>query len=283
MATLKPFLIKGGYNTSTSNYYYSRPRGFIPFHTTNTTYKIGNMTTKKRDGSSHTWTENLGDKNTHRDNAGGIWTNSSNNSGAYGHRVYHKLAHHSYILCGYDPNNTSFGTVEQGTSAPITNFSGIQFKWNTYGSHWSDSAIRINSDSAVGLICYEYSSGKIYTQNTDACHYSGRSPLSDGSNANTVNVAHFELSNSDKEWVRSNKIYLIGFMIQFYQKSEGGASHTRTFNMWDTQITYDLKGAGSGDHSNQTYPYRMIMPDKVTNGIKYHGSGSGRSIKLYQA
>ena len=282
MATKKPFLIKGGYNTSASTYYYSRPMGFIPFHTTNTTYQIGNMTTKKRDGSSVNWREDLGKSDTYRDNPAGIWYNGSNVTDAYGHRVKHKKAHYSYILCGYDPNTTTSGTVEGGNSAPVTNFSGIQFKWNTFGSHWSDSAIYIDGKSAMSLICYNYSTGKIYTQPTDVCHYSGRSPLENGSNSNVVNVAHFELSNSDKEWVRSNKIYLVGFMIQFYQKSEGGASHTRMFNMWDTQITYDMKGAGSGNMSHETYPYRMIMPDRVTNGIKYHGSGGGRSIKLYQ-
>ena len=278
MATKKPFLIKGGYNTSTSSYYYSRPRGFIPFHTTNTNYQIGNMTTRKRDGSSVSWREDLGSSDTYRENPGGIWVNSSSMTGAYAHRVIHKKAHRSYILCGYHPNNTSSSTVESGTSAPITNFSGIQFKWNTFGSHWSDSAIYIEDKSLVCLLCYDYTTGKIYTQPADACHYSGRSPLSNGSNSNTVNVAHFELSYSDREWVRSNKVYLVGFMIQFYQKSEGGAQHSRIFNIWDTQVTYDLKGAGSGE----TYPYRMIMPDKTSNGIYYHGSSSGRSIKLYQ-
>lgn len=280
MATLKPFLIKGGYNTSASPYYYSRPNGFIPFHSNYATYLTNNLTTKQRNGNSWYWTEDLGASDTWSDNAnGGIWKNSSSKSGAYGHGVKHKKEHHSILLCGHHPTNTSFETVEQSTAAPITNFTGIQFKWNTNGSYWSDSAIRINSKTAVSLICYDWSSGKLYTQNTVDMYYSGRSPITDGSNANVSNNGcAFMLSDSDASWIRANRIYLVGFMIQFYQKSEGGASRDRYFNIWDTQVVYSGLGVGGAGKN-----YRMIMPARQANGIGYHGENvERRPIKIYR-
>ena len=275
------FLLSGGYNTNTSNWLKSRPNGFVPFHSDNTTYMIDNMETKQRDGSSWYWTETLGDSHTYRSNADGIWYNGNyDSSRVYRHRVDHKVEHYSYILCGYNPNTTSFTTVEKGNSAPVTNFTGIQFKWNTAGSHWSDSAIRINSNTAVSLICYNWQSGKIFTQNSVNMYYSGRSPITDGSNANVSNNGcAFILSDEDVLWIRENRIYLVGFMIQFYQKSEGGASRDRYFNIWDTQVVYS--GLGVGDSSKK---YRMVMPDKQDNGIGYHGEPvTRRPIKLYHS
>lgn len=285
MASPKQFFtLSGGYSTSTSNWLKSRPNGFVPFHTENTTYKIGNMTTKQRNGNSWNWKEDLGESDTYRYNASGIWYNGNfDSSRIYRHRVNHKLQHYSYILCGHDPNTASFSDVENATSAPVTNFNGIQFKWNTVGSHWSDSAIRINSKTAVSLICYDWQSGKLYTQNTVDMYYSGRSPITDGSNANVSNNGcAFILSDADASWIRANRIYLVGFMIQFYQKSEGGASRDRYFNIWDTQIVYSGLGVGG---PNTDKKYRMIMPDRQQYGIRNHGEPQGnatrRAVKIY--
>jgi len=282
MATAKKlWTISGGYNQSTSNWKRTRPNGFVPFHTENTTYKIGNSTTKQRNGNSWNWTEDLGDSDTYRYNASGIWYNGNfDSSRVYRHRVNHKKEHYSYILCGW-PYGTIYQDIEAATSSPVTNFAGIQFKWNTAGSYWSDSAIRINSKTAVSLICYDWVSGKTYTQNTDAMYYSGRNPTTDGSNANVSNNGCvFQLSSSDQTWIRQSRIYLVGFMIQFYQKAEGSMSRDRYFNIWDLQITYSFQGAGS--EGSNTYPYRLVMPDRQSSGIGNHGENvERRPIKLY--
>ena len=278
------FLVEGGYNTNTSSWKKTRPNGFVPFHTENTTYKIGKTTTKQRNGSSWSWTEDLGSSDTYRYNASGIWYNGNyDSSRIYRHRVNHKLDHYSYILCGHDPNNASWQDIEYSVSAPITNFAGIQFKWNTAGSHWSDSYIRINSKTAVSLVCYDWQTGKIYTQNSVNMYYSGRSPITNGSNTNASNNGcAFLLSSDDQTWIRSNRIYLIGFMIQFFQEYKCCASQDRYFNIWDTQIIYSTSGAGQSGHTN----YRMIMPDRQSNGIYYHGEHPGgnnvrRPVKIY--
>ena len=181
-----------------------------------------------------------------------------------------------------DGRSLSFSIVDKEmfiqAPFPVTNFNGIQFKWNTAGSHWSDSAIRINSKTAVSLICYDWASGKLYTQNTVDMYYSGRSPITDGSNANVSNNGcAFILSDSDASWIRANRIYLVGFMIQFYQKSEGGSSRDRYFNIWDLQVVYsDLGVGGSGKN------YRMIMPDRQQYGIRNHGETvTRRPVKIY--
>ena len=284
MATAKKlFLLEGGYDNRPSYWKRTRPNGFVPFHTENTNYQIGNSTTKQRNGNSWNWTEDLGSSDTYRYNASGIWYNGSYNSDkVYRHRVNHKVAHYSYILCGW-PYDTAFQDIEKATSSPVTCFAGISFKWNTAGSYWSDSAIRINSNTAVSLVCYDWVSGNKYTQNSVNMYYSGRSPITDGSNLESSNNGcTFLLSDSDQQWIRNNKIYLIGFMIQFYQKSEGDSSRDRYFNIWDTQVVYSTYGAGQKNYTD----YRMVMPDRQPNGIDYHGeSPSGndirRPVKIY--
>jgi len=275
------FLLEGGYGNNTSNYKKTRPDAFVPFHTNNTTYKTSNIYTKDRFGGSSTWKVDTASSDLTRFNTEGIWYNGSwNSSKAYRHRTNHKKESHSVVLCGW-PYDQRLEDIESATSSPITQFAGITFKWNTADSHWSDSAIRINSKSAVGLVCYDWNTGKTYVQRTDAMYYSGRSPITDGSNsAVSNNACSFILSTSDLTWIRENKIYLVGFYIQFFQKSEGGSSRYRYFNMWDLQVVYNTQGVGqSGSHS-----YRMIMPGKQAKGIEYHGESQvRRPINIYHA
>ncbi len=283
MATPKQlFLLEGGYGNNTSNWKKTRPDGFVPFHTNNATYKTSDVYTKDRSGVDSTWIVSNQSGDIDRFNADGMWYNGNwNSSRAYRHRTNNKSERKSVVLCGW-PYGQTFEDIENATSAPITQFSGISFKWNTADSHWSDSAIRINSKSAVGLICYDWSAGKTYVQRTDSMYYSGRSPITDGSNsAVSNNGCSFILSSEDMAWVRQNRIYLVGFYIQFIQKSEGGSSRYRYFNMWDLQVVYNTQGAGQTGFNS----YRMIMPGKQPNGIGYHGepvnSDNRRAVNIY--
>ena len=278
------FLLEGGYGNNTSNYKKTRPDAFVPFHTDNATYMTEPVYTKDRFGADSTWETTTNSSDIARYNADGMWYNGNwNSSRAYRHRTNNNRDRHSVVLCGW-PYGQTFADIQNATSAPITQFAGITFKWNTADSHWSDSAIRINSKSAVGLVCYDWGSGKTYVQRTESMYYSGRSPITDGSNsAVSNNACSFLLSSSDQTWIRQNKIYLVGFYIQFFQKNEGGSSRYRYFNMWDLQIVYNTQGVGqSGYHS-----YRMIMPGKQPNGIGYHGepadTSTRRPVNIYHA
>ena len=278
------FLLDGGYGNNTSNYKKTRPDAFVPFHTDNATYMTGPVYTKDRSGADSTWAVNTNSSDLTRFNADGMWYNGNwNSSRAYRHRTNNNRDRHSVVLCGW-PYDQTFEDIENATSAPITQFAGITFKWNTADSHWSDSAIRINSKSAVGLICYDWGSGKTYVQRTESMYYSGRSPITDGSNsAVSNNGCSFILSTEDLAWIRQNKIYLVGFYIQFFQKNEGGMSRYRYFNMWDLQIVYNTQGVGQSGYNS----YRMVMPGKQANGIRYHGApaeqGTRRPVNIYHA
>ena len=279
------YTITGGYGTNTSSWKKTRPDGFVPFHTNDTTYKSQNVYTKDRNGNDSTWTVTNSVGDIARFNGQGMWYNGNwNSSRAYRHRTDNKQDRHSVVLCGW-PYGQAFQDIEGATSAPVTQFAGIQFKWNTADSHWSDSAIRINNKDGVGLVCYDWTAGKTYVQRTSSMYYSGRSPITDGSNsAVSNNGAAFLLSSSDETWVRQNRVYLVGFYIQFFQKSEGGSSRYRYFNMWDLQIVYSTQGAGAGTGS---YKYQMVMPGKQDDGIGYHGetpgNGVNRAVKLYHS
>ena len=278
------FLLEGGYGNNTSNYKKTRPDAFVPFHSNDATYLVSNETTKDRSGNQSTWTTDTGSGDLSRFNAGGMWYNGGwDSSKAYRHRTDNKVERRSVVRCGW-PYGQRYEDIDSATSAPITQFAGITFKWNTADSHWSDSAIRILDKTSVGLVCYDWNSGKTYVQRSDIMYYTGRSPLSDGSNsAVSNNGCSFLLSSSDLTWIRENKIYLVGFYIQFLQKSEGGSSRYRYFNMWDLQVVYNTQGVGqSGFHS-----YRMAMPGKQANGIGYHGEPADqttrRPINIYHA
>ena len=278
------YTITGGYNTNTSYWKKTRPDAFVPFHTNNTTYQTGTIYTKDRNGNESTWTTNTDPSDLDRFNADGIWYNGNyDSSRAYRHRTDNNRDRYSVVLCGW-PYGQLRSDIENSTSAPITQFAGIQFKWNTADSHWSDSAIRINGKDNVGLICYDWTTGKTYVQRASNLYYSGRSPITDGSNsAVSNNGCAFLLNTSDLTWVRQNRIYLVGFYIQFFQKNEGAMSRYRYFNMWDLQIVYSAQGAGYGTD----YPYKMVMPGKQSNGIGYHGetpgNGVNRAVKLYHS
>lgn len=278
------FLLEGGYGNNTSNYKKTRPDGFVPFHTSETEFKTSNIYTKDRSGADSTWTVTTGSSDLTRFNPNGMWYNGSwNSSSAYRHRTDNKNQRFSVVLCGW-PYGQRYEDIENSSSSPITNFAGITFKWNTADSHWSDSAIRINAPSAVGLVCYDWSSGKTYVQRTESMYYSGRSPITDGSNsAVSNNGCSFILSTEDLAWIRQNKIYLVGFYIQFVQKAEGGSSRYRYFNMWDLQVVYNTTGAGQSGYNS----YRMVMPGKQANGIGYHGTqyqnSTRRPVNIYHA
>ena len=280
----KLFTVTGGYGTNTSNWKTTRPTAFVPFHTDNATYMTGPVYTKDRFGGDSTWETNTNSSDLTRFNADGMWYNGDwNSSRAYRHRTDNNRDRHSVVLCGW-PYGQRWEDIENATSAPITQFAGITFKWNTADSHWSDSAIRINSKSAVGLVCYDWNNGKTYVQRTESMYYSGRSPITDGSNgAVSNNACSFLLSSSDLTWIRQNKIYLVGFYIQFFQKNEGGSSRYRYFNMWDLQVVYNTQGVGQSGYNS----YRMAMPGKQANGIGYHGTpaeqGTRRAINIYHA
>ena len=196
------FLLEGGYGNNTSNYKKTRPDAFVPFHTSETGFKTSNIYTKDRFGADSTWEVDTDSSDLTRFNPDGMWYNGNwNSSGAYRHRTDNKNSRYSVVLCGW-PYDQSYEDIDSATSAPITQFAGITFKWNTADSHWSDSAIRINSESAVGLVCYDWNTGKTYVQRTSSMYYSGRSPITDGSNsAVSNNACSFILSTEDLTWI----------------------------------------------------------------------------------
>jgi len=191
---------------------------------------------KHRDGSqtqiyNDMNTSDIEDKNPH-----GIWTaDNAHSDDAYSHRVSHKNARSTYMQLGWNSTANTANILNAGNLAPITNFSGMTFWWDRKGSYWSDSAINIAS---VYFTIYDGDADKVWQQKAERSTVSGLNPELNGDPSVEWNRVYYKTSTADYNWCANAKKFLIGLTIQFYQKSEGGASHSRVFRIYNLQPIY---------------------------------------------
>jgi len=199
---------------------------------------------KSRDGSTHQIYNDMSSSDIEDSNPNGIWTSNSD-EGAYTHLVKHKIDHSSFMQLGWDSNSSVSAIRNADNIAPITNFSGMAFKWNRRGSYWADSAINIDS---VYFTIYDGETDKVWQQKAELGAFQGLNPMLNGDANSSDNNCYFKTSSSDWNWCSNKKRYLIGMTVQFFQKSEGAASHSRYFKIYDLQPIYGDSAVVNGAH-----------------------------------
>jgi len=224
---------------------------------------------KSRDGSTHQILNDMSSNDITEANPNGIWT-SNNSDDGYKHIVEHKTAHSSFTQLGWNSNSSVSAIRNASNIAPITNFSGMAFKWDRRGSYWSDSAINIYS---VFFTIYDGETDKVYQQRAELSAYKGLNPMLDGDSSALDNNCYFKTSSSDWSWTSNKKRYLVGITIQFYQKSEGGASHSRIFRIYDLQPIYGNSAIANGAH-------QVIMNFSNYSAIAKAASGGANRMYL---
>ena len=215
-----------------------------------------------RDGSIHQIYNDMSSSDIYDDNPHGIWT-SNNNEGAYSHRVNHKVAHSTFMQLGWNSNASVSGIRNSATIAPITNFSGMAFKWNRRGSYWDDSAINIDS---VYFTIYDGETDKVWQQKAELGAYKGLNPMENGDPNASDNNCYFKTTTADWNWCADKKRYLIGITVQFFQKSRGSASHSRVFKIYDLQPIYGGSAVVNGGHQVMMNFSNYSAISKAVNG-----------------
>ena len=217
---------------------------------------------KMRDGSQIQIYNDMSSSDIDDNRPQGIWAADSADS--YSHRVNHKNAHSSFMQLGWD-SNSSVSAIRNATNiAPITNFSGMSFWWDRQGSYWSDSAINIDS---VYFTIYDGEADKVWQQKAELSTYAGLNPELNGDPTAMDNRVYYKTSTSDWNWCSNQKRYLIGLTIQFYQKGEGGASHSRVFRIYNLQPIYGGSAViNNGAHQIQMNTTNYGAIDKAVNG-----------------
>jgi hypothetical protein len=233
-------------HTGLNNWAPTRPSiSWQPFGNTNGALgKEPTYWAKHRDGSQTQIYNDMSSSDIEDNNPHGIWTaDNAHSDNAYSHRVMHKKDHSTYMQLGWD-SNANTNSIKQATNiAPITNFSGMSFWWDRKGSYWSDSAINIDK---VFFTIYDGEADKVWQQKAEKSIVTGLDPELNGDNTAEWNKVYYKTSTNDWNWCSNNPRFLIGLTIQFFQKSEGGASHSRVFRIYNLQPIY----GGSARPSN---------------------------------
>jgi len=191
---------------------------------------------KHRDGSQTQIYNDMSSSDIEDTNPHGIWTADNDHSDdAYSHRVFHKNAHSSFMQLGWNSNANTTSILNAGNLAPITNFSGMSFWWDRKGSYWWDSAINIDS---VYFTIYDGEADKVWQQKAERSTTTGLNPEVNGDSSVEWNKVYYKTSTNDWNWCSNKQRFLIGLTIQFYQKSEGGSSHSRVFRIYNLQPIY---------------------------------------------
>ena len=237
-------------HTGLNNWAPTRPSiSWQPFGNTNGAKgKEPSYYAKHRDGSQTQIYNDMSSSDIEDNNPHGIWTaDNSHSSNAYSHRVMHKNAHSTYMELGWNSTATT-GSIKQAANiAPITNFSGMTFWWDRKGSYWDDSAINIDS---VYFTIYDGDADKVWQQKATRSSWAGDNPEQNGSNTTEFNKVYYKTSTDDYNWCANAKKFLIGLTIQFFQKAEGGASHSRVFRIYNLQPIYG-NAARTNNGANQ--------------------------------
>ena len=225
---------------------------------------------KHRDGSQTQIYNDLGSSEIKDENPKGIWT-SANSTNGYSHTVLHKVAHSTFVQLGWDSNSSISAIKNADNLAPITNFSGMSFQWDRRESFWSDSAINIDS---VYFTIFDGEADKVWQQKAELSTYTGLNPQLNGDKDATGNRVYYKTSNEDWNWCSNKKRYLIGITIQFFQKKEGSASHSRTFRIYNLQPIYG--------HSAIVNGAQQVQMSTTTYGAINSAANGGRN-RLYLA
>ena len=202
-------------------------------------------------------------------------------STAYKHKVNHAKAHESYA---YIRETLDINKLHQAHMAPITNFTGIKFKFDRSGSYYASSAdthLRIKplsgSNFGIALVCYDPKSSVIYFQRVFEDSWYKQSAIAWGNGTDTGCRSAWMLPEDDIEWVKKNRIYLTGFYIQFQASSTSGpTSRLRSFNIYDLQPIYNVEDCPYQPNSPEKH---MVQYDLTDLAVQKHVAGA--ELKLW--
>ena len=182
------------------------------------------------------------------ENSEGIWT-SPNAEGAFSHACKHRNTHYSYVEAGWNCWHDPYDIRHSPGIAPITNFSGMAFKWDRVGSYWSESAIQLVN---VYLTIFDGEHSKTYQQELHLEEYHNLDPRELGDKNAVDNRAYYALSKEDRDWVAYKKRFMVGITFQFYQSHSSANLHTKLFRIYDMQPIYG-NAAVPGGGRKQVY------------------------------
>ena len=234
--------------------------------------------------------------NTNNMRANGLtnWSPGSGRDGAATISVNKNKPYHHWHYIGWDPEKTSSSDVTslRGQScAPITNFIGIAFKWDGYGSYWNNRAINIEKDEfvsrsttnstggGVSLTVYNAQTNKIHSLFTFRDSYKGwdvfqgRQDNTGESNTSDNNHVFFKMESADQNYVLNNPVFLVGLTIQAYNDDRGNASHTRRLNLWDLNPIFNPSIGGGYESKGAKLVLPAIQSNALQKQYDIHGRG----------
>ena len=235
-------------------------------------------------------------KNNMRANGLTNWNPGSSRTGAATVNVDKNKPYFHWHYIGWDPEKTSSSDVTnlRGQScAPITNFTGITFKWDGYGSYWNNRAINVEKDElvsrsttnntpgGVSLTVYNAQTNKIHSLFTFRDSYkgwnifTGRQDNTGESNSSDNNHVFFKMASADQTYVLNNPVFLIGLTIQVYNDDRGSASHTRRLNFWDLNPIFNT-AIGGGYESGGA---KLVLPGSASGALQKQYDIHGRGQK----
>ena len=233
-------------------------------------------------------------KNNMRANGLTNWNPGSDRTGAATVNVDKNKPYFHWHYIGWDPQKTSGSDVTnlRGQScAPITNFTGITFKWDGYGSYWNNRAINVEKDElvsrsttnntpgGVSLTVYNAQTNKIHSLFTFRDSYkgwnifTGRQDNTGETNSSDNNHVFFKMASADQTYVLNNPVFLVGLTIQAYNDDRGSASHTRRLNFWDLNPIFNTAIGGGYESKGAKLVLPAIASGALQKQYDIHGRG----------
>ena len=199
---------------------------------------------------------------------------------AYQHKVNHAKYHESF---GYLRETLDVNEIHKAYMAPITNFTGIKFKFDRTDSYYygADTQLRIKpsggSNFGIALVCYDPKSSAIYFQRVFEHSWYKQSAIAYGNGSDEGCRSAWLLPDEDIEWVKKNRIYLTGIYIQFQSAATSGpTSRIRSFNIYDLQLIYNTKDC---PYQPKASDKQMVLYDLTDLAVQKHVAGA--ELKLW--
>ena len=215
----------------------------------------------------------------------GEWSPNSTRSNSASVKVNKNKAYHHWHKIGWNPKKTSSSDVtalKGENCVPITNFTGVSFKWDGYGSYWSNRAICVETDvnvsrsktnshgGGVSLTVYNAKTNKIHSLFTFRKAYKGwdifqerQDNTGDGVTSNDNHV-YFEMASADQTYVLNNPVFLVGLTIQCHNDDRGSASRIRQLNFWDLNPIFN-PAIGGGYESGGA---KLVLPGYSSGALQ---------------
>ena len=214
----------------------------------------------------------------------GQWSPNSSRSNVVRHSVNKNLAYYHWSVYGWDgggKTTTQMNELKEATCAPITNFIGITFRWDGYGSYWGNRAINVEDDKNVVRSAQNDNWGgcslNVYNAKTDKVHsmyvfrdsykgwdiFQARQDNTGDGNRSDDNIIYWKMSSSDQTYVLDNPVFLIGINIQCYSDDRGSSTHTRTLNFWDLNPIFNTSIGPAWDRDGP----KMVLPEAYEGAL----------------